>query len=181
MDPRALAERRDDVQIVDVRYPNEWEAGRIAGAVHIPRDELLDRLGELDHDRPVVTVCRSGTRSAEAAAELAAEGFPAENLDGGMLAWAEAGLPFSGPDGGPGTVAEPEEPPDDRPESHQRLQAEFMSLLLEVQEHFGEHEPSEEEVQAYLRERMIRDGATPEEADEAMARITVADDDAPPG
>jgi rhodanese-related sulfurtransferase len=175
MDAKTLAERKDELQIVDVRYPNEWEAGHIEGAVHIPRDDLADRLDEVDRERTVVTVCRSGSRSGEAAAELAAEGVAAENLEGGMLAWVEAGLPLSTPDGRHGTVAEPEEPPDDRPESHQRLQADFMSLLIEVQEHFGDHEPTEDEVQGYLRERMISDGRTPEEADEAMARITGED------
>jgi rhodanese-related sulfurtransferase len=172
MDPKTLAERRDAVQVVDVRDPNEWEAGHMDGALHIPQDDLAERLGELDPDRPVVTVCRSGSRSARAARYLADQGLEAENLEGGMLAWAEAGLPLSASDGRPGTVVEPEAPADDRDEGHQRLQAEFMSLILEVQEHFGDHEPSEEEIQGYLRERMIGEGRTPEEADEVLARIT---------
>lgn len=170
MNPAELQERRREVQIIDVRWPNEWEAGRIDGAVHIPQDELDDRLGEIDRDRAVVTVCRSGSRSAAAAEQLRAEGFRAENLDGGMQAWADQGLAVTTP-AGPGTVAEPEPPPDDRPPEHQRLQAEFMSLLFEIQEHFGEREASDEEVRVYLRQRLLDEGRTPEEADDFLTRM----------
>lgn len=97
MNPTELAQRGEDLQIVDVRYPNEWEAGRIEGAIHIPVDDLDDRLEEIDRSKRVVTVCRSGNRSATAAELLTAEGFRAENLDGGMEAWAAAGLPFTTP------------------------------------------------------------------------------------
>ncbi len=124
MTPAELKARRGEVQIVDVRWPNEWEAGRIEGALNIPQDELDDRLSEIDRSRPVVTVCRSGMRSAAAAEQLPAEGFQADNLDGGMLAWAEEGLHVTTPDGRPGAVVEGEPPPDDRPIEHQRLQAE---------------------------------------------------------
>jgi rhodanese-related sulfurtransferase len=172
MDVRTLAERLDEVQVVDVREPGEWGAGRIEGARHIPGDTLTDHLHELDRSRPVVTVCRSGSRSSDAARVLAAEGFPAENLDGGMLAWEEAGLAVMASDGTPGRVAEADAPGDDASEGYGRLQADFMSLTLEVQEHFGDHEPSEEEIRAYLRERLLAEGHSPEEADEAMARIT---------
>ena len=171
MDPTELARGGEDVQIVDVRYPNEWEAGRIEGAIHIPLDDLDDRLEEIDRSRRVVTVCRSGNRSARAAESLAAEGFRGENLDGGMEAWAAAGLPIATPDGQPGTVAEPEPPPDERPPEHQRLQAEFLSVLFDLQEHFGDHEPTDEEVRGFLRERLIREGKSPQEADEFLARM----------
>ena len=172
MDETTLERRRDEVQVVDVRWPNEWEAGHIDGAVHIPVDEVEDRLDELDRSRPVVTVCRSGNRSTDAARALSDQGFEAESLEGGMLAWEKAGLPFAGADGAPGRVAEPEPPPDDRSEEFQSLQADYMSLILEVQEHFGDHEPSEDEVRGYLRDRLIREGHSPDEADETMARIT---------
>ena len=150
---------------------NEWEAGRIEGALHIPQDELDDHLEEIDRDRAVVTVCRSGSRSAAAADQLRPEGFRAESLDGGMQAWAEQGLGVTTPAGEFGTVVDREPPPDDRPVEHQRLQAEFMSLLFEIQEHFGEREPSDEEVRAFLRQRLINEGRSPEEADEYLARI----------
>ena len=174
MIPTELFERGEDVQIVDVRYPNEWEAGRIEGAVHIPLDDLDDCLDLIDRSRRVVTVCRSGDRSADAAQSLVAAGFRAESLDGGMEAWAVAGLPFTTPEGRPGTVAEPEPPPDDRPPEHQRLQAEFLSVLFDLQEHFGDHEPSDEEVRGFLRERLIGEGKSPEEADEFLARMDQA-------
>lgn len=171
MAPDELARQRDDVQIVDVRWPNEWEAGRIEGSVHIAVDELDDRLDELDRDRPVVTVCRSGSRSASAAEQLRAEGFSAENLNGGLLAWADAGLRLTTPDGRPGTVVEPDEPPDDRPEGLQRLQQQFLRILMEVQAHFGDREASDEEVRAFLRQRLIDEGRTPEEADDFLERM----------
>ena len=169
MTPAELEARRGEVQIVDVRWPNEWEAGRIEGALHIPQDELDDRLGEIDRSRPVVTVCLSGNRSGAAAEQLRVEGFRADNLDGGMQAWAAEGLPVTTPGGGPGTVVEPEPPPEDRPVEHQRLQAEFMRLLFDIQEHFGEREPTDEEVRAFLRQRLIDEGRSPEEADAFLA------------
>lgn len=121
-------------------------------------------------------MCRSGSRSTEAAKALGAAGFEAESLDGGMVGWEESGLQFPASDGAPGRVAEPEPPADDRPEAHKRLQAEFTSLIFEVTEYFGDHEPSEDEIRDYLRERMISEGSSPEEADEAMARITGGQD-----
>lgn len=87
MDPETLHERLDKVQVVDVRYPNEWEAGRINGAVHIPEDYLYERTDQLDRNKPIVTVCKSGTRSDRAAEWLREHDFDAENLDGGMDAW----------------------------------------------------------------------------------------------
>lgn len=169
MNPTDLTGLGEDVQIVDVRYPNEWEAGRIEGAIHIPLDDLEERLDEIDKSRRVVTVCRSGSRSARAAEVLNAEGFRAENLAGGMEAWAAAGLAFATPDGQPGTVAEPEPPPDDRPPQHQRLQEELISVVFDLQEHFGDHEPSDEEVRGFLRERLLREGKSPREADEILS------------
>ena len=171
MTPTELDARREEVQIVDVRWPNEWEAGRIEGALHIPLDDLDDRLDEMDRDRPVVTVCRTGSRSSAAAEQLRAEGFRAENLDGGLEAWAGRGLPLTTADGRPGAVVEPEPPPDDRPIEHQRLQAEMMSVLFDLQDHFGDREASDEEIREFLRQRLINEGRTPEEADEYLAGI----------
>lgn len=104
MDPRSVHQRRDEVQIVDVREADEWAAGRIDGARHIPLSELPARLGELARDRPVVAVCRSGNRSGRAADYLSRTGLSAHNMDGGMKRWAREGLPFSTPDGHPGRV-----------------------------------------------------------------------------
>jgi rhodanese-related sulfurtransferase len=80
--------------LLDVREPHEWEAGHIAGAVHIPMGELVERLAEVPHDRDVIAVCRSGNRSAAVTAYLTQAGWAVRNLDGGMLAWQEQGRPM---------------------------------------------------------------------------------------
>jgi rhodanese-related sulfurtransferase len=87
------------VQVLDVREPREFTGplGHIAGAVLIPLGDLPARIAELDRTRPVVTVCRSGTRSAQAALLLGKAGFVAvANLAGGMLRWRAAGHPVAG-------------------------------------------------------------------------------------
>ncbi len=73
--------------LVDVREPSEFEAGTLPGAINIPLGELHTRLSELDRDRRVVLLCRSGGRSGAAAQQLTGEGFAdVVNLVGGMLA-----------------------------------------------------------------------------------------------
>jgi rhodanese-related sulfurtransferase len=171
MGPAELAEHLVDVQVVDVRWPNEWAAGHIEGAFHVPQDTLDDNLGEIDRDRPVVAVCRAGHRSAMAAEWLRADGFQAENLEGGLLAWVEAGLPLTADSGGPGRVVDPDPPPDDRPEGQQRLQTEMLSVLFAVQEHFGDREPSDDEVRGFLRQRLIDQGRSAEEADRFLTEM----------
>jgi rhodanese-related sulfurtransferase len=86
-------------QLVDVRADHEWEAGRIAGAAHISLDELSERAGEIDRDRPVVVYCRGGNRSTMAAAALADAGYDVSKLSEGIVGWEEEGLPLE-PDGG---------------------------------------------------------------------------------
>jgi len=79
-----------DIQIIDVREPAEFadDLGRIAGARLIPLSGLSSRLGEIDRTRPVVTVCRSGARSAQAVVLLQKSGYTdVANLAGGMLRW----------------------------------------------------------------------------------------------
>src|SRR3954454_15637215 len=86
--------------LVDVRDADEYEAGHIAGARHVP----IDRLGQEDvGDGAIVLYCRSGDRSQAAADAFAASGRDAHSIAGGLLAWTEAGLPIE-PEGG--TVAE---------------------------------------------------------------------------
>jgi len=86
-------------QLVDVRAGHEWEAGRIAGATHLPLDELAGRSGELDRERAVILYCRGGNRSTMATDALAAAGFDAAKLSEGIVGWAEAGLPLDPDDG----------------------------------------------------------------------------------
>lgn len=78
--------------LVDVREDDEWLAGHVAGAMHVP----LGQVGsvELPQERTVLVVCRSGARSAKAVATLSVAGVQAVNLDGGMKAWAAAGFPM---------------------------------------------------------------------------------------
>jgi rhodanese-related sulfurtransferase len=78
--------------LLDVRTDDEWAGGRIAGSVHIPMDQLMQRLDEVD-DR-VVCVCAVGARSARVAQFLNAQGREAMNLDGGLHAWASSGRPI---------------------------------------------------------------------------------------
>jgi glyoxylase-like metal-dependent hydrolase (beta-lactamase superfamily II)/rhodanese-related sulfurtransferase len=99
IDPDALAERGPDLQVVDVRDPAEWDdaLGHIRGAKLLPLAELAARQGELDRDRPVVAVCRSGTRSAQACQLLQKAGFTqVANLAGGMLRWRAQGHKVEG-------------------------------------------------------------------------------------
>ncbi len=89
----------DGAQLVDVRAEHEWEAGRIAGASHLPLDELAERAGEIDRERPVVVYCRGGNRSSMATAALADAGYEASKLTEGIVGWDQAGLPLE-PEGG---------------------------------------------------------------------------------
>ncbi len=82
------ARRQDDHTLLDVRQDGEYAQAHLPGALHIPLGDLGGRLGELDPGRPVLAYCRSGSRSAAAAAMLAARGFgEVINLEGGLLAW----------------------------------------------------------------------------------------------
>lgn len=91
--------------LLDVREPQEWKAGHAPRARHIPLGELTRRANELPAGRPIVTVCRSGARSARAATLLAGQGRQVSNLAGGMSAWLRAGLPVVAKGGRPGRVA----------------------------------------------------------------------------
>jgi rhodanese-related sulfurtransferase len=104
--PREAFDRRDEVQLLDVREPFEWDAGRIEGAVHIPLQQLLSgQMEGLETGKPVVIYCRTANRSEVAKLMLEARGFEASIMEGGSEAWVADGLPFTTPDGQPGRVA----------------------------------------------------------------------------
>ena len=96
IEPLDLLERAEGVQIIDVREPREFidVLGHIRGARLLPLSQLMDRIGEIDKQGPVVAVCRSGARSAQATVLLKKAGFPkVANLAGGMLRWQAESLP----------------------------------------------------------------------------------------
>lgn len=104
--PAGVSARIDEIQIVDVREPYEWEAGRIAGSVHLPLNDLMAGGGsDLNTTRPVAVVCRSGNRSELGALMLQARGFDAHNVQGGLEAWDREGRPLVTSTGDPGRVA----------------------------------------------------------------------------
>jgi sulfur dioxygenase len=87
------------VQILDVREEDEFAGplGHIPGAILIPLGTLAGRVAELDRDRPIVAVCRAGSRSAQAVTILTQAGFAAvANLAGGMLRWRAEGHTVEG-------------------------------------------------------------------------------------
>jgi rhodanese-related sulfurtransferase len=84
----------ENAYLLDVREPDEWEAGHAPGAVHIPMGELGDRAAEIPRDRDVYVICRSGVRSAQVTVALNNAGWMARNVDGGMQSWATRGLPM---------------------------------------------------------------------------------------
>jgi rhodanese-related sulfurtransferase len=99
----------DGAVLLDVREDDEWAAGHIDGAVHVPMNRVPNTVAydpaALPPDQPIVVVCKMGARSAAVAAWLNGNGFDARNLDGGMLAWSRAGRPMVSESGGPPRVA----------------------------------------------------------------------------
>jgi adenylyltransferase/sulfurtransferase len=90
--PSELAQRlaaHEDFTLIDVREPFEWQIGRIEGARLIPLGTLSDEMSTLDPAKEVVAYCRSGKRSADAVRQLAAAGFRATNVAGGILRWSD--------------------------------------------------------------------------------------------
>jgi rhodanese-related sulfurtransferase len=105
LDPEKAREliEADEVQLVDVREPHEWEAGRISGARHIELERLASEAGSLDRDRPVLFYCRVGARSGMAANALRGAGYDAYSIHGGLAEWDRRDFPLEPEDG---TVAD---------------------------------------------------------------------------
>lgn len=96
--PEWVAAHRHELHVLDVRRPEELrqDLGRIEGAQNVPLGDLRDRLSEVPQDKPVVTVCRSGRRSAQAMVILRQAGWTdVANLSGGMLRWNDLSLPLA--------------------------------------------------------------------------------------
>jgi rhodanese-related sulfurtransferase len=85
--------------LVDVRTVEEYQQGRIPGALNIPLDELGDRLSEIPKDVPVVVVCAHGVRSIYGSQIIRFAGFSeVYNLEGGTMAWWMRHLPLEKPE-----------------------------------------------------------------------------------
>jgi adenylyltransferase/sulfurtransferase len=82
-------DRGDDVQIIDVREPNEYEIARIPNSKLIPLGQVVGRMSEIDADKDTVVHCKMGGRSAKAIEALRRAGFTGRltNLKGGITAW----------------------------------------------------------------------------------------------
>jgi len=88
-DLKQRIDRGEDVYIIDVREPFEYQIANIGGRL-IPQREVPMRLGEIDRNREVIVQCRSGARSQKIAEFLKQSGYPSVvNLEGGILAWAD--------------------------------------------------------------------------------------------
>lgn len=96
VDLKARLDRREPLQLIDVRSVGEYTAGHIAGAVNVPIDQLRARLPELalDPARPVIAICFSAHRSPPAVRLLRQAGFDAQQLRGGLIAWQRHKLPM---------------------------------------------------------------------------------------
>ena len=95
MEPAEVRELIDGgAQVVDVRTAKEHGVSHIEGATHIPLERLDSDAEQLDRDRPVVLYCRGGNRSGVAVEAFRNSGWDAHSIDGGLVAWVEAGLPL---------------------------------------------------------------------------------------
>lgn len=109
VDVKQAAEMQGDdggALIIDVREPNEYAQIRARGAVLLPLGRLNGRVKDLPRDREILLMCRTGGRSANATQFLAANGFEnVTNVNGGIVAWYQAGLPTTSgePEPGEGT------------------------------------------------------------------------------
>ena len=94
---RAMYDEGDST-VIDVRRPDEYEEGHVAGALPIPVDDILERLGELPESGSLLFICAQGIRSGLACEMAAAMGFDSErlyNIEAGTADWIAAGHPAS--------------------------------------------------------------------------------------
>ena len=82
----------DEVTLIDVREPYEYDGGHVTGALSMPLGQVVALAAELPKDQPLYVICRSGNRSLQASEALVEAGFQdVRNVDGGMIAWQAAG------------------------------------------------------------------------------------------
>ena len=80
--------------MLDVREDEEYAAGHVPGAHHIPMSQVQERIAELPRDRPVMVICQSGGRSRAAVEFLTSQGVEAVNVSEGTGGWAGRGWPL---------------------------------------------------------------------------------------
>ncbi|MEO6885098.1 MAG: rhodanese-like domain-containing protein [Jatrophihabitantaceae bacterium] len=99
----------EGAHILDVREDFEWAAGHVEGAVHVPMNDVPNRVSYepdlLANDRTTYVICAMGGRSGQVTAWLVQNGHDAVNVAGGMHAWADSGRPMVSDTGRPATVA----------------------------------------------------------------------------
>ena len=86
------------VVMVDVRRDDEWVSGHVKGAIHIPIDDLLNRIDELPQNKKLLFICAAGVRSGLACEMTASMGYPSEslyNVEDGTPTWIEKNHPTS--------------------------------------------------------------------------------------
>lgn len=146
----AASLRSGTATVVDVRERVERRSGTLPGATAMPLSGLRRRLDGLPRDRPVVFVCRSGHRSLVAAAMASRHGIDARTMDGGVLAYLRAGLPFGTTRGGsrPSSPA-PAGPPLRRPDlpDDGPFDPEERPMFGKKKQHISEITPAEAEAQ----------------------------------
>ena len=91
IDELATARANGPVRLVDVRQPEEYEAGHVPGAKLIPLADVVARVGEIPAEGPVYVICQTGSRSQRAADYFRTRGIEAYNVAGGTKAWTDAG------------------------------------------------------------------------------------------
>ena len=90
---KEASERPPGAPLVDVREDDEWNDGHAPDAVSVPMSRIS--LDDIPEGRPVYCICRSGNRSGKVVEALVNAGVEAVNVEGGMLAWTDAGLPVT--------------------------------------------------------------------------------------
>ena len=94
-DAYKLVNKVDNLYVLDVRTPFEFQQVRLEGALLIPIDQLKKRIKELPKNRPILVYCAVGSRSAQVVNYLARHGYPElYNLYGGIYSWAQKGYPI---------------------------------------------------------------------------------------
>jgi rhodanese-related sulfurtransferase len=91
--PELQAAMADGARVIDVREQFEYSDGHVAGSVWVPMSLVPLKVEEFRGKTPAYVICRTGNRSGQVVMWLARQGIEAINVDGGIVAWQQAGLP----------------------------------------------------------------------------------------